>query len=969
MQRVRSVLLLVSWSLFASLPASSFAETYDYDAVGRVSRITASDGTATRYIYDALGNLVSVTVDEANLPPIVTAVAPTKVLSGSTERIEIQGENLAGAAVIAPSTAFAVSGLVSADQSLAFTLETDNAAPLGEQVFRVRNLDGEATFTLNVSLPAPTIGVRPLPLALPEDGSLRRIIVTLSRAETADRTVMLEMADPGIAELQAASVTIPAGETESMVGIRGLSGGVTRLTLTSAGIETATFSVYVTGEYGSINSKYSDLLGIQVGIFDGGGSGEVTRAGWSDRIGVVLGPMVTGVAPGALSVGAVSQPLTIHGVGLQNAEALGIQPADGVTLADFGVLDDGSAVQVSVSVDPGAVLGPRRLVLSGVDQPYAAAEPGADLLDIVAPTPVIDSLDPNLALRGTTAGTLIVRGRNLAAALAVEFDPSDGIDVGNDRRVSEDGTSLTLSYSIAADALLGDRLVRVATPAGSSTGVVSASNRFQVVDQVVGERSPILAPVLGIQVAGSAVESQGEGHAFAPPLGLVLGSIVSSLSPSTGVVGTLIDLEIAGHGLESTSEVRFEPTDGIAVDALVVDPLGEGVLAQLSIAHDAPETVRQVRVFGSQVEIPFAEPAASRFLVTAPRPLLQAVSPNTLKIGAGVDAFTLYGTNLDRASRVDAQPPEGVVIGVPTVSPDGTRITVSIEAQAGATAGDRVLSVTTPAGTTAATPSVVNTLTLYDEALAMPTPVVAPMVGIEVGEGTGGLARPIDALVAPLVGIEIASEAGPQPSIPALVPAPLLGVTVGPFAAAVNAPPLMLGHTYTLSIEGASLGAVDGVGIFPGFDLAVGTPVPNADGSSLILTLTIPSDAALGPRTLRIVAGSGQVLFADPAAAILELAAGVPEIDSIQPIVGEPGDVVDLVVRGRNLQWAKRVLAEPADGLQFDSQLSANAAGTEVRVRLHLEEDAPLGARTIRVETPGGTSTAAASAANTFTLY
>lgn len=212
----------------------------------------------------------------------------------------------------------------------------------------------------------------------------------------------------------------------------------------------------------------------------------------------------------------------------------------------------------------------------------------------------------------------------------------------------------------------------------------------------------------------------------------------------------------------------------------------------------------------------------------------------------------------------------------------------------------------------------------------MPTPLVAAVLGIEIADAPGGSDLPVDPLAAPLVGIQVGEAAEPQ--IPStLVAAPLVGLVLGPVATHIQAPPLLLGDTYSLQVHGQALEGVDGAGVYPGWDLAVGTPLAGADGTSLALSLTIPPDAALEPRSLRLLAGPDPIPFADPRAAVLVLAAGVPEIDSIQPIVAQ--------------------------------------AVTELRIRLYVTPDAAVGPRTIRVQTQGGTSTSAASPANSFTVY
>jgi hypothetical protein len=55
--------------------------------------------------------------------------------------------------------------------------------------------------------------------------------------------------------------------------------------------------------------------------------------------------------------------------------------------------------------------------------------------------------------------------------------------------------------------------------------------------------------------------------------------------------------------------------------------------------------------------------------------------------------------------------------------------------------------------------------------------------------------------------------------------------------------------------------------------------------------------------------------------------------------------------------------------MQFSWQRMVEPDGTSLSLRVQVAADAPPGARTIRVETPGGASSAADAAANRFTVY
>jgi hypothetical protein len=78
---------------------------------------------------------------------------------------------------------------------------------------------------------------------------------------------------------------------------------------------------------------------------------------------------------------------------------------------------------------------------------------------------------------------------------------------------------------------------------------------------------------------------------------------------------------------------------------------------------------------------------------------------------------------------------------------------------------------------------------------------------------------------------------------------------------------------------------------------------------------------------------------------------------------------VSLTIRGANLAGGATVRIEPPDGILIEPTASANAAGTELTVRVQIAPDAGLGARAVRVTTPGGTTPPEATAKNTFTVF
>jgi YD repeat-containing protein len=957
------LLLVSSWGAsFASEPS----EAYQYDPAGRLSRILSPDGSVTLFEYDSLGNLVSVRLAQAGHPPLISNVSPTELRAGDAYDIDVRGQNLADVDVLAATPDLFVSNIVRQSDSLYFNLSVSQDAPSGEQTLRIENADGQASVQFSVLPPLPRLTAGPLPLAIPDDGSIRQIQVRLSEPDLVDREVDLSVADPQILELLDSSVSITAGTTDGLARVRGTSGGITTLTLESQGLSTAAYAVYVTAAYGEVNRKYAPLLGISVGESDvpAAEPGYETR---SNPLGIAIGSVVLKVDPPWLSQGASSVPVTIEGADLQNVDAVQAIPADGLSIDGLAVQPDGASVSVLVSSDLSARVGPRRLVLSGAGMVYPPAAPGADVLDVVAPPPSIDSIQPVVALRGTTAASLLIRGRHLNDAVEVAAEPAEGIAIGTELEDSADGTRLAARFSVDPEAPLGDRTIRVITTGGPSGHVPTAANRLQIVERALGIHGPVASPLLGVAVGP---EDQGSGIAtteITDWLGIAIGPVLTGVVPQAGETGSSLEVQLWGNGLADVTDVLLSPTDGITVEAITPDPLGERVHLSLMIAPDAPQIWRELRVLSGDRAIPPASPGISRFLVTAPAPRISAVNPNTLRIGSGETILQLWGENFSRASEVSVLPGDNLLVGAPDVNEDGTRLTLGIRALTDATSGPRVLRVTTPAGTSSGEASAQNTLTLFEEELASPDPLIAPLVGVVLGESSDAdLAVPD--LPSTLVGVQVGpGDLPPKPPLHALSPA--FGVAVGPIVTGVEAPPLARGATYNLRVLGNALQGVDGAGILPGLDVAVSSPVPSADGSSLSLNLTVPPDAVLQTRELRLVSGADRVPFADPSAALLRIGRTVPEIDSIQPIVARPGDTFELTVRGRYFEQATEVIAEPNDGLVFDSELTVNDSATELRVRMHISNDASIGPRTIRIQTPGGTSTDNSSPVNTFTVY
>jgi hypothetical protein len=102
---------------------------------------------------------------------------------------------------------------------------------------------------------------------------------------------------------------------------------------------------------------------------------------------------------------------------------------------------------------------------------------------MVSLAPLITSVAPAAAPRGSTNLTLTMTGSGLAGVISLEFllnyAPDAAFTVTN-LTATSDGTQATAVISIASTAALGPRAVRIRAPAGTTTSAGAGGNVFTV---------------------------------------------------------------------------------------------------------------------------------------------------------------------------------------------------------------------------------------------------------------------------------------------------------------------------------------------------------------------------------------------------------------------------------------------------------------------------------------------------------
>jgi hypothetical protein len=808
----------------------------------------------------------------------------------------------------------------------------------------------------------------PQPIAVPPTGSARPFLVSLSSPDNVDYTIALASANPAVATVSPSSITVLAGQTEARVNVTGLAVGQTAINLSAPGLASTSVPVFVTAEFAGITTSFAPLLGVTKATEPGSTSATFGPFA-SPTLGVAVGAYLSGVAPGALAQGSGPTPLVISGEGLEAVTGVAIQPADGLTLGSIAVAPDGRSVTVPVTVAANAPTGPRRVVLSGAQARYVAARPGADQILVTLSPPEILSLDPIFALPGDLARTLTIRGKIFQGVQSVQVTPSAGVTLSATPTVNADGTIVTVAYSVAANAPLGPRVVTVTTPAGTSDPTPRAANTFSIVSETGDTHTPIGSALLGV-VKEDPAPPVPTRSAFASPLGLTVGPVALGMSPAAGIIGTTANVTIGGVGLQTVTAVEFSPADGLTVGTPTVSPGGQTVQVSVAIALNAPQTLRTVTLLSGSTRSLFADPSRGLFRVTAPPPEFYSISPNVIKVGAAATTLTIVGRNLQNASQVRIDPPEGMTVSAPTANAQGTQATVTIAAAPGAALGPRAVILATPAGESPAALTGANTLTLAaaDATLGSVTPIVSPVLGVELQSGAGPAPVAVGPIAGPALGVFL-QDPNP-PAAPATdIRASLVGVAVGPYASGVQVDPLYPGAAGTLVVSGYALSDVSAIQIVPSTDITLGSLTISPDGTQASVPVSVASTAVAGVRGVRVLRGTSSVPFIPAWKNTFAIGAGALRIDSITPILEYLGHTFTMLIRGANFQGVTAVTATPGTGLTIDTQPAANAAGTEVTVRFVVAPDAPLISHVIQVVTPAGTTRPDAHPSNTFTVY
>jgi hypothetical protein len=892
--------------------------------------------------------------------------------------------------VLTPATLTVQQG----QQGIALAVAIPGAAPLGGMIIDIVSSDPAlVNVTTSVTIPPGATSVA-VPLTLPDTGSVTAQSVTITATHTgwwSDQTTVTVRPKPTVNLVPTTTLTglgytyfltvslteaAPAGGmtvslTSSPAGIvspptsvfipegsLSTQATVTALALGTAVISPAAPDLAFTGSTNTVTVNPIRTVGIgptvsaQVGVVVSEHAPPPLQATYaslsSNAVGVVVGEAISSVAPKSGSIGTTELVVRVNGAGLAGATGMSFVPPDGITVrtASFTAAADGSYCEVTIDIAADAPVSERTVLLAGVAA-YPAS-PAANLFRVTFPAPQLLSLIPDFGVTGTNF-ILQVNGRNLQQPTAVTFVPPDGISVANPPTVSGDGSLASVRIFISPSAQLGARVVRITTPAGETSGILTAADSFDVRSVAGSTTTPVLSPLIGVSVlASSAPAPLATYTPTSAPVGVAVGSTVTSVSPRIGFTGTTaVVVRVNGYGFAGATGISFVPADGIAVQPATFNVALDGTYSEVTvdIQSGAPLTERTVVLQG--ITAYPASAGANLFRITLPPPEVYGISPIRMPIGTTF-TLTMTGRYLSYAESVDFSPADGItVVNPPLVSSDGTLASVTVRIAADAPTASRTVTIRTPGGTSSGAQSAANTFTVTADSGSTYTPVISPSVGVSVG----GVALP-----------GTTSTYSPVSALP-------VGVAVGPtITAVVPRSGFVAQAGLVVRVNGSGLSGATGLSFVPsdGITPQSGTFNVAADGSYCEITVDIAPNAPLSERSINV---DGITSYPATAAAnLFRVTLPVPEVLGLSPIRKETGATFILTMRGTNLSYAGSIDFLPSAGITVVNPPAVTSDGTVATVEIRIAANAPTGNRVVTISTAGGTSSSTASAANTFVV-
>lgn len=588
--------------------------------------------------------------------------------------------------------------------------------------------------------------------------------------------------------------------------------------------------------------------------------------------------------------------------------------------------------------------------------------------------PTITSISPNRGAIGSSNLEITINGADLGGTTSVAFQPNTGITINGAPSVSPDGSSVTVSVSIALTAPQVARTVAVATPSGLARPASIGANIFTVTPP--------------------------------PPE-------IFSIIPIQAQVGTIFTLSINGKNLTGATSIDFVPNTGIVVgNPPSINSAGTQATVNIAIAVDAPVGQRGVTITTGGGTTTDLASAANTFTITSSPgtsftpllspevgvdvekspsststtfgpvkadlvgiafgPTITSISPNKGVIGADSLTVTINGANLEGASSVSFQPNTGITInGSPVAAADGNSVSITISIALDAPRTQRRVAVNTSSGLARPSAPFADIFTV-----TLPPPEIISIIPITGSIGTSltltvngkDLTEATSIAFIPDTGISV----GNPPSVSTDGKSATASVSIAANAptgyrvVAITTP----GGTTTDIASAANtftVVTIPGTTMSPLLSPLVGVTIQTTPQPAISNTFSPVISPGIGVELEKTPPPSTPVTISPILAPSVGVALG-SAITGIAPKAGAPGTTnMTLTIRGANLNSATGVSIFPSTGITIAGMVVATD-GSSIDVPISIAADAALGPRTIAVNTPSGKVSPSVPEANIFQI-
>jgi hypothetical protein len=186
---------------------------------------------------------------------------------------------------------------------------------------------------------------------------------------------------------------------------------------------------------------------------------------------------------------------------------------------------------------------------------------------------------------------------------------------------------------------------------------------------------------------------------------------MTGMTPATLEPGMTRTLTFTGKGLGAVSSLVIMPNTGLTLGAFVSSVDGNSLTVDVTADISAPRSPRAaiLKTAAGLVQMPMA---GSNLLYVGSKPEITSHSPSLQTVG-NTFTLTVNGNNLDGASTIRFEPPEGMlVLNPPTINAGGTIATVTVVIDGMAAGGQRVVVIEGPYGSSGTISGPNNTFTV-----------------------------------------------------------------------------------------------------------------------------------------------------------------------------------------------------------------------------------------------------------------